>query len=165
MEKSSAFHVKIFAAAVLATAFSCSAASAAGSVEELKPAASAGDTMRHGVPIPPARTAFDEFNVINDPLYRQGSIEFLKKAAEGEKAGKKSESPDKSPAAPAGVREKAAPASDKDVRPANIRPANVRPADLRDAPSGVRRGLPAPRSKPPDPRPLPADPLAPRKTS
>lgn len=165
MKKCPVRTVNIFAAALMATVFSWPAG-AAGSVEDLKPAAPvpaaerAAEKAVEDRAARSGRTAFDEFNVINDPLYRQGSIELLKKAAEEDKAGKKTEPAEKSPAAPAGGREKAAPASGKDAPP-----ANVRPADLRDAPSGVRRGLPAPRTKSPAPRPVPADPVAPRKAS
>ncbi len=160
MKTGSARPVRIFAAALLATAFSLPAARAAGSVEDLKPAAApARETVRQGVPAPSARTAFDEFSVIGDPLYRQGSIEFLKKAVEADKAVPAEK---KAPAAPAGdLKGKAAPAVKKAV-PSK----EARPSDLRDAPSsGVRKILPAPRLKSPAPKPVPADPVAPRKAS
>lgn len=164
MKERTTRYARFIAAAFMATAFSWSAVSAAGSVEDLKPAAApvpsaeraAGDRA-----VKPGRTAFDEFSVIGDPLYRQGSIEFLRQAVEAGKEGEK---------APV-VKEKAAvpdPGSVKAGPPPAVKkaaPSRARPSDLRDAPSGVRKSLPAPRIKSPAPKPVPADPVAPRKAS
>ncbi|KAF0126902.1 MAG: hypothetical protein FD189_1655 [Elusimicrobia bacterium] len=181
MKKSTATIVRIFTAALLATVFSFPAAYAAGSVDDLKSAASAGDiirggvsaedTMPHGVPVPTGRTAFDEFSVIGDPLYRQGSIEFLKKAVEAGKEKEKSAAGKEKAAASAGdtIRHGVpVPSSAEKSKPLPaLKKAapSARPSDLRDAPSDIRKALPAPRMKAPAPKPVPSDPVAPRKTS
>ncbi|HNT97481.1 MAG TPA: hypothetical protein PKK31_04335 [Elusimicrobiales bacterium] len=168
MKNPSAAISGIFAAAIVATVFLWSAASAAGNVEDLKPAASAGDAVAREAAVPaasaaekavrPGRTPFDEFSVIGDPLYRKGSMELLKKAVESGSEEKPAAAKEKTALPAAGeVKAKAVPA--KKAAP------DARPADLRDAPSDVRKALPAPRMKRPAPRPLPADPVAPRKTS
>ncbi|HOI43706.1 MAG TPA: hypothetical protein PK523_12240 [Elusimicrobiales bacterium] len=160
MKNPSAAVFSTFAAAILATVFSWSAVSAAGSVEDLKPASPvpAAEQAAAERSVRPGRTVFDEFSVIGDPLYRKGSMELLKKAVESGSEEK-----------PAAAKEKAAPPAAGEVKakavPAKKTAPDARPADLRDAPSDVRKALPAPRMKRPAPRPLPADPVAPRKTS
>lgn len=176
MKKSPLYYAGYAAAALIATAFSWSAALAAGSVEDLKPAAaSAVENLRPALPVrtaaeadkpfvdraaAPGRTAFDEFSVIGDPLYRRGSIEFLKKAVEAGKEEKPAEAKDKAVVPGAEV------VKDGDV-PAfkKARPAKTRPSDLRDAPSDTRKVLPLPRIKAPARKSVPADPVAPRKAS
>jgi hypothetical protein len=174
MKKCPVRAVNIFAAALVATVFSCPAF-AAGSVEDLKPAAPvpaaerAAEKAVEDRAARSGRTAFDEFSVIGDPLYRQGAIEFLKKSVEAGKE-KKPEEAAGAPAAPAvdAVRQvrQARPGAEQIAPvPAGKAAPRARPSDLRDAPSGLRRALPAPRLKSPAPKPVPSDPVAPRKTS
>lgn len=175
MKKTSASHSRFMAAALMATVFSWPAG-AAGSVEDLKPAASvpaagrAAEKAVEGRAARPGRTAFDEFSVIGDPLYRQGAIEFLKKSLESGKEKEPEGAVEKSPApAPDAVRQgvrRLQPGAERITPvPAGKAAPQPRPSDLRDAPSDMRRALPAPRLKAPAPKPVPADPLAPRKTS
>ncbi len=161
MKESPVLTVKIFAAALMATVFSLPAF-AAGSAEDLKQASPvpAAEQAAAEKAVRPGRTAFDEFSVIGDPLYRQGSMELLKKAVKEDKEGEKAKAAEK--ALPAGGKSPGPAAAPAVKKP---RPSGSRPSDLRDAPSGVIKSLPAPRIKAPAPKAVPADPVAPRKAS
>ena len=117
MKNPSAAVFSTFAAAILATVFSWSAVSAAGSVEDLKPASPvpAAEQAAAERSVRPGRTVFDEFSVIGDPLYRKGSMELLKKAVESGSEEK-----------PAAAKEKAAPPAAGEVK-AKAVPAKRRP--------------------------------------